>query len=441
MFGPYGKITDLGASDGLTSKSLPVIVKAGRATFKADLRLRVQCGAEAEILGIGAGAELGIYANIIEFVAVLDSTPTCALQSTEWFDLNVGAYAHFDVVVDYTTIGAIPTVSTTLLYAPTFTQCWLEIGGSPSGSPAETGGYLTQTATSIAISVTGSTTALSATVTSPAETGYTETLTTITVPTITTGPSSSESGSGSSSSFKFPLTNSSSPAGGDSIGVSTATGGDDLVTSTVYTTSIYTITSCAANVVNCPASYQQEILVTQTVDVYTTVCPATAVVTPPSSISSAAPSASSTVSGETATATATVHIITDVVILVPCASPVVETFVPASTVVPPTLQQVTATVYAVGAYSSPSSSSPSSSHTASASPVIGVGGKVVQFSNATAAYSPSASAYGTGKPSASWSETASPAPVKTAVTAGAARTGIAQGLVAVAGVLAAFLLQ
>jgi hypothetical protein len=406
----------------------------------------VQCGAETEFLGIGAGAELGIYANIIEFVAVLDSTPTCALQSTEWWDLNVGAFAHFDVVVDYTTIGAIPTISTTLLTGPKFTQCWLEIGGSPGGSPAETGGYATQTATTISISVPGGSTALSATVTSPAETGYTETLTTITVPTITTGPSLSQSASLSSSSFTFPLTNSTGSAGGVKGGTSTSPGGDkgsssasaggnDLVTSTLYTTTVYTVTSCAASVVNCPASYQQEILVTRTVDVYTTVCPASAVITLPSSITHAAPSASATSLGPTTVAT--VHIITDVVVLVPCASPIVETFVPATTIVPPIVQQITATVYAVGPYSSPSASSAtSSSRTAAASPIIGGVGKEVQYNNGTATHSPSA--YGTGKPSASWSPTATPAPAKTAVTAGAPGKGAVRGTAALVGGMVAF---
>ncbi|KAB5557876.1 hypothetical protein GE09DRAFT_1221023 [Coniochaeta sp. 2T2.1] len=438
-----GEITDH-FFDGLSSKSLPVTVKAGRATFKADLRLRVQCGAEAEILGvgIGAGAELGIYANIIEFVAVLDSTPTCALQSTEWWDLNVGAFAHFDVVIDYTTLGAIPTISTTLLTAPTLTQCWLEIGGSP----AETGGHLTQTATTIAVSVSGGSSAISATVTSPAETGYTGTLTTITVPTITTAPSLSETGylpssllqsgssSSSSSSFRYPLANASISTGGNNAGTSTSAGADDFVTSTLYTTTVYTITSCAASVVNCPASYQKKILVTQTVDVYTTVCPATAVVTPPSSIGTAAPSALLTSTGETTTAT--VHIITDVVVLVPCASPVVETFVPASTIVPPTVQQVTANPVAPSPSSSSSSSASASSETAAASPFVGGGVKNVAYANGTSTNSPSA--YGTGNPSASWSQTASSAPSKSTVTAGAAGRGVASGLFVVG--LAAFLL-
>jgi len=68
-------------SDGIGTKSIPVEVKTGSGTFKASLRLRVQCGIEADIdlIGLGAGAVVGIYANIVEFVTVLDSTPNCAL--------------------------------------------------------------------------------------------------------------------------------------------------------------------------------------------------------------------------------------------------------------------------------------------------------------------------------------------------------------------------
>ena len=41
----------------MNSQSLPVTVVSGHATFKADLRLRVQAGAEAslDLFGIGAG--------------------------------------------------------------------------------------------------------------------------------------------------------------------------------------------------------------------------------------------------------------------------------------------------------------------------------------------------------------------------------------------------
>ena len=77
------RLTCTVSSDGIGTKSIPVEVKTGTGTFKASLRLRVQCGVEADIdlIGLGAGALVGIYANIVEFVTVLDSTPECALVS------------------------------------------------------------------------------------------------------------------------------------------------------------------------------------------------------------------------------------------------------------------------------------------------------------------------------------------------------------------------
>lgn len=46
-------------------------------------------------------------------------------------------------------------------------------------------------------------------------------------------------------------------------------------TSTVYTTRVYTITSCAPDVTNCPANQ----VTTETIPLYTTVCPVTATAT------------------------------------------------------------------------------------------------------------------------------------------------------------------
>lgn len=46
-----------------------------------------------------------------------------------------------------------------------------------------------------------------------------------------------------------------------------------MTTSTVYTTKIYTITSCAATVTNCPAKLGQ--VTTEIISLYTTVCPVT----------------------------------------------------------------------------------------------------------------------------------------------------------------------
>ncbi len=296
----------LAHSDGLSSKSLPVTVKSGRATFKADLRLRVQCGAESDLplVGIGAGAELAIFANIIEFGATLETTADCGLQSLEWWDLNVGAFAQLDVVVDWKTIGAIPTVSTTLLSASTLTQCWLSASGKGATSP-------TITATTLAsspadVSSTGSPYATAA----PS-------------PVVTANPTL-PAASASYPTTKYPLGNSSIP---------TRSNGAPLVTSTLYTTNTYTVTSCAASVVNCPASYQSQIVVTKTADAFTTVCPFNASVTIPST--TVAPASQPTV------------VLTDVVVLKAYPTPIVETFAPPkaqSTPIAAVENQVTATV-------------------------------------------------------------------------------------------------
>ncbi|KAK3938511.1 hypothetical protein QBC46DRAFT_390074 [Diplogelasinospora grovesii] len=402
--------------DGLSSKSLPITVKSGKATFKADLRLRVQCGAEADVLGIGAGAELGIYANLIEFVAVLEETADCALQSMESWDLNVGAYAHLDVVIDYKTLGAIPTVSTTLLTAPTLTQCWIE-GGS--------GGYgATITATTAPVGVsTGS----------PSESGSggvggpnvggsgSATLSTIVMssPVITTAPSATISASGTGSGY--PYGNSSASASGSGSG----SGGDEIVTSTVYTTTVYTITSCAASVPNCPASMQSQIVVTRTVDLYTTVCPAMAVITGPASSSTTTTSTRAT--GTFAHAAATTTLITDVVVLVPCATPVVETFVPSAP------SSTGTTSVAVQNSASASSATPATKST-SAPFVGGNGGKVVQWNNGTSSAAISVYSTGATKPSASFTSsgpTTTAPPVQTAGAAGRAGA-VASGLMIVA---------
>ncbi|KAL7622982.1 hypothetical protein AAE478_006661 [Parahypoxylon ruwenzoriense] len=52
----------------------------------------------------------------------------------------------------------------------------------------------------------------------------------------------------------------------------------EMTTSTIYTTSIYTITSCAATVTNCPAG---NYVTTEIISIGTTVCPVTATVSQP----------------------------------------------------------------------------------------------------------------------------------------------------------------
>ncbi|KAJ9150233.1 hypothetical protein NKR23_g3638 [Pleurostoma richardsiae] len=120
-----GTLSDL-SFDGIMSKSLPLTVNNNgtTATFQVDLQLRAQIGIDttSTLLPIfsdfGIGAEVGVFVNIVEFIAQLDSAPDCQLQATETFDVNVGAFLNADIEIgDGKTFGAVPTVSTTLFEA------------------------------------------------------------------------------------------------------------------------------------------------------------------------------------------------------------------------------------------------------------------------------------------------------------------------------------
>ena len=299
-----GDITD-SFFDGLRSKSLPVVVRKGAATFKADLRLRVQCGAEMGVpeVGVGVVAELGIYANLIEFVAVLEETATCRLQSTEWWDLNVGAFARFGVVVDYKTFGVVPSVSTTLLSAPTLTQCWLERGTvvTVTTEPASLAVSSSVGVSTSSYYESGGSGGHISGITSVGTSG--SLLPSSSIPTITATPSPSSPLSSLLPSF---------PAGNSSTHPIYSTGGlvssspsdNGPLPSIIYSTTLYTLTSCGAAVPNCPASLQSEIVVTNTLDVYPTH------------------------TLEFQPDTATVTVIKDIIVLVPCQTPIVETYIP-----------------------------------------------------------------------------------------------------------------
>ncbi|KAK5631762.1 hypothetical protein RRF57_007476 [Xylaria bambusicola] len=326
----FGGDIDDSAFEGLNSQSLPVTVVSGTATFKADLRLRVQAGAEASIdlFGIGAGAVIGIYANIIEFVAVIEKTPTCDLETEIWWDLNVGAYAHLDVVVDYTTLGPVPTVSTTLLAADPITSCWVEAPTTPalpattsdmvassslpvtSPIPAETGGVgdtssaeATSASTidstliwspSMVLAVTAS--EISFTMPDALPTDSNPSLSTPTILSTSAAPlttstslssSSYSQGASSSPPSLSSIYYSSSVAAASSYTYAASTYPLSIPIPSAYSssfssaaagptyTSTYThvMTICGApGVMNCPATYQSEVIVTRT----TTICPAPA---------------------------------------------------------------------------------------------------------------------------------------------------------------------
>ncbi|KAF2969135.1 hypothetical protein GQX73_g4441 [Xylaria multiplex] len=404
-----GDIDD-SAFGGLNSQSLPVTVVSGHATFKADLRLRVQAGAEASIdlFGIGAGAVIGIYANIIEFAVSIEKTPTCDLETEIWWDLNVGAYAHIDVVVDYTTLGPVPTVSTTFLVGETITSCWIEaapttpalpattseaaiVSSLSSASPsspsspsspeasysppalssslAETGGAgvttpvaVTSAAAtsavasstdvtlvwtpSMVLSVTASEVSFTVSETSPTDSVSSPVSSDTSASPLTTAstlsPSSYSQGIGGSpgsvsSAYSSSLVAASSYSHG--VNYSHGVGTYSISIPSAYSSSVaviagptytstytYSMTRCGApGVINCPATYQSEVVVTRT----TTICPATATavtttttVVPPAVTVVPIPSESSKTAVPNHTSGEVV-----VIVLTPLPTPVVATFV------------------------------------------------------------------------------------------------------------------
>ncbi|RYP78689.1 hypothetical protein DL771_000356 [Monosporascus sp. 5C6A] len=269
-----GKILEA-AFSGLSVTTLPVTVRLGCTSLRADLRLRVQLAAGLELNGdvvpvldvlpdIGAGLEVAVFANLIEYVGFFCNTPSCPL-SEDSFGLNVGAAVGLGVKVeDILTLRLAPTISTALLSVPTSTHCQY-VGPLPTGSglPPASGipsgsGILSSgipSASGISSGISSSVilptgfpseipSGIAPEITTSSATLLVETASTMSVPAITPAPS--------------------------------ATGG--LITSTVTVPQTYIITTCAAHVPNCPGEYQEEKTVIHTV-VYTTVCPATASVT------------------------------------------------------------------------------------------------------------------------------------------------------------------
>ncbi|KAJ8130898.1 hypothetical protein O1611_g2729 [Lasiodiplodia mahajangana] len=112
--------------EGVIGQFLPVTIISGAGSFKADLRLRAEASAEAAVdpPGLGAEAAVGIHANMIELDAIIDKTPTCDLETEVSWNVNVGASAILGLIIDHTTVGPVPTVSTTLLEASKTSSCW-----------------------------------------------------------------------------------------------------------------------------------------------------------------------------------------------------------------------------------------------------------------------------------------------------------------------------
>ena len=310
-----GDIVDHGFNGGSVDH-LPIICTSGSATFKAALRVRVQAGTTVELFGTGFDFELGVFADLIEYEATLATTPECELSITESIDCNIGAFAHAVLEIDYSTMGVSPAVVTTVLDVPLPSLC--------ISRAADTGLSAMPTATTI-IAATSSWAAL------PSATA---------VPSYTAGSSTSSAPGGiflQGSSSTTPTASGASTlptlnANG------TITGAPSMTTSTVISTDLITITSCASTVLHCPASLASEIIITSTTVLYTTVCPVGQI--QPSFTPTSAPTTASPV-------VITSSAIVSPIPLTPCATPVV------STVYTPTFQVPTYTMPTATSFSAP----------------------------------------------------------------------------------------
>ncbi|KAI0811314.1 hypothetical protein GGR55DRAFT_642493 [Xylaria sp. FL0064] len=363
-----GDILDVDFS-GVVVKVLPIEVRIGCTELLADLRLRVDLGVAAavdvdeilplnqiipglDIPAIGAGLEVAVYANLLEYVGLFCAASGCPLAK-EVYGLNVGAAVELGVAVeDLLSIHLAPTVATAVLSIPTNTICIPTYTASPPpystpGLPGYSSGIPTSsfpvpTSTGPNGQPTSSTPGSSG-VSTPSGPGSSSGVPTSSGPasqptSSSTGSSGVPTSSGSGSPTGVPTSSGadsssgvpSSSDSGSSSGVPTSSGPAASSTGAVtipapggnngYTTSIvvdtqtYTVTACAVNVPNCPAGYQTSATVVYTTS-YTTVCPVTAT----GSIT-AGPAPTSTGSHDIQTITK--HVTT----MVPCDS--TSTFVP-----------------------------------------------------------------------------------------------------------------
>jgi hypothetical protein len=366
---------DLFYSTGGQIGHLPIICTSGSATFKAALRVRIQAGTTVEIFGTGFDFELGVYADLIEYVATIGTSDTCELFITESVDVNIGAFAHAVVELDYKTFGASPAVVTTLLDYPLPSLCLIhQVESSlpvfptstaiPITSPiaASSGSYPTATAAASttspgAIFFQGSSSYVASS--SPTLSGS--------VPTASAASGSyTASGSGAAAS---------SGASPTVYGNGTVTSAASMTTSTIYTTDLITITSCSSTVLHCPASLTSKMVITSTAILYTTVCPVG------QEQPTFTPTASSTTESHPIN---TASIIVSPVPLTPCATPVVSTIY-TPTFVNPTYTMPTATSFTV-----PNPNFSNSYTTSQAAPTSSSGnGGIVSTITVAPVYSPS----------------------------------------------------
>ncbi|RSL57344.1 hypothetical protein CEP53_006499 [Fusarium sp. AF-6] len=301
--------------DGLVAKALPLGIGAdvdlsAEVALQLGLRLRTEIDFEAELeipaLEIEAGAKIAIWVSLFDYTAVLIGTDNCAVSVADVIALTLGLAIELNVEIgDILDLSLAPSLTITLATAAKAENC-LPDRGQPGiflESHQDTDSS-TATATSGPDSSSDSSSGNSSGSSSGSSSDSDS--------SIASG-SSSDGSSVTETSDAFAQFTNTPTAGHGNVTAPRPTGD---VTSTVRSTHVYTITSCAASVVNCPARYTQKVI-TSTVVSTTYVCPATPSGAVPAT-TSALPSKSTPVPVSTITETLTT--------IVPCKERTTSTF-------------------------------------------------------------------------------------------------------------------
>lgn len=138
-------------STDVISKALPVTINNDDTgiEFKAALQLRAEFGINSGTNGkdditmpgiggvdipfvdlpdIGAGAVVGAFVNLVEYVADVSPEDDCALEAIQELNLNMGVFAKVGVNIEDEFLGLRPSATTTLLTLPLPSACLLETG-------------------------------------------------------------------------------------------------------------------------------------------------------------------------------------------------------------------------------------------------------------------------------------------------------------------------
>ncbi|RGP73123.1 hypothetical protein FLONG3_6439 [Fusarium longipes] len=314
--------------EGLVTKALPLGIAAdvdlaAAVNLQLGLRLRTEIDLEAEleipVLDIEAGAKIAVWVSLFEYTAALVATDNCAVSVDEVIALTLGLAVDLNVEVgDILELNLAPTLTVELATAAKAKVC-MPNRGSPGIFLEQKGqdGDKTETRTISLATVAAGSEATSQGYALPDASGD------YAVPEVT-------GDSPAYGSAAKPVT--TAPAAIATPAHANGTVGD--VTRTLTSTQVYTVTSCAASVINCPARYTQKV-VTSTVIESTYVCPATETGAVPAMTTS------------THKAPVPVTTITDTLTtVVPCKTRTTKTFQPPTTPPPaPTVTIVESTTY------------------------------------------------------------------------------------------------